>query len=157
MPMFFPRHVASSLCCKACTEVAPINISPELTWSMPVMTFIKVDFPLPDLPMMATNSPSRISRLMFLRAMNAPDAVSYVLHMSFNTINGLTIVCIGIFFPYGLIGALPAGYCAKLRLKLFNSCGVSVVCQCMALLATLCFQGRTETIQKQIWRKKAPI
>ena len=46
--------------------------SPEVGRSMPVMTLISVDLPLPDLPMMETKAPDSTCRSMPLSAVNVP-------------------------------------------------------------------------------------
>jgi hypothetical protein len=47
--------------------------------SIPVNRLISVVFPLPDLPMMATNSPGVISRLTSRNATMGPAALAYCL------------------------------------------------------------------------------
>src|SRR3979411_2179396 len=45
--------------------------------ALPVRRLMSVVFPLPDLPMMATNSPSAISRLTSRNATTGPPALAY--------------------------------------------------------------------------------
>ena len=62
-PMVLPRQIASWFSLSLCTGVPSMTTSPEVGRSMPVIMLMSVDLPLPDLPIMPTNSPSPTSRL----------------------------------------------------------------------------------------------
>ena len=55
---------------------------------MPVIMLIRVDFPLPDLPMMLVNSPRSKPRVIFLSAVNSPAGDLKVLTTFFSSMNG---------------------------------------------------------------------
>ena len=63
---------------------------PDEGRSIPPIILSKVDLPLPDLPMMLTNSPADISRLMFFSAENDPAGVWKVFDTSCREITGLS-------------------------------------------------------------------
>ncbi len=57
--------------------VSPTRTEPDEGRSIPPNIFRSVDLPLPDLPVIATNSPVRISRLISRTAVNGPADVLY--------------------------------------------------------------------------------
>lgn len=65
-PTFFPRNSASSLSENLLVSIPSRKYVPPLGLSRRPMIFIRVDFPLPDGPMIATNSPSLMVRLISL-------------------------------------------------------------------------------------------
>ncbi len=67
----------------------PITISPLVGRSMPVSILIKVDFPLPGLPMTATNSPRWTRTSILLRAFTGPVGVEYAFRRSRTEIKAL--------------------------------------------------------------------
>src|SRR5690242_15393092 len=55
--------------------------------------FISVDFPEPDVPMIATNSPRSIVRLTLRSACTRTAPVSYTFSMPVNSITGVVMAC----------------------------------------------------------------
>ena len=85
-PTFLPRHLATLF------SLIPVNrspatwTSPEVGRSMPVTMLMRVLFPLPDGPTIATNSPPWICRSTPRSAVNGP---AFVLK-TFSTFSSLT-------------------------------------------------------------------
>ena len=67
--------------------VGAMNTSPDVGRSIPEIMFMRVDLPLPDLPIIATNSPRSTLSMMLSRAVNGPAAVSNTLVTLRSSIN----------------------------------------------------------------------
>ena len=74
-PTLRPRHSASLPSLSVWMAVSPTRISPEVGRSMPVIMLTRVDLPLPDLPITATNSPQSTSRSIPFSAVKSPAAL----------------------------------------------------------------------------------
>ena len=74
-PMWRPRHSAIWPSVRPWTGLPATKTWPVLGRSMPVIMLTRVDLPLPDLPMTATNSPGLTRRSTPLSAVNGPAAV----------------------------------------------------------------------------------
>ena len=85
-PTFLLRHFASWSWSILWIVVSPIHISPDVGLSIPLNILRMVDFPLPDLPIMATNSPGFTCKLTSRRAWNVPPTPSWVLVTPVNLI-----------------------------------------------------------------------
>src|SRR5215207_56443 len=72
-----------------------MTMRPWVGWSMPVIMFSSLDFPLPDLPTSETNWPRSIVRSMPLRTVTSPAAFLNVLMMPCMSImaSGVDIAC----------------------------------------------------------------
>src|SRR5215207_3083785 len=75
-PRLRPRQAAIWPSLSVWTGTAPTITSPDVGRSMPVTMLIRVDLPLPDLPMIATNWPRSICRSTRLSARKLPAALS---------------------------------------------------------------------------------
>ena len=64
MPTFKPRHTDNSSSFNRCNALPLTIISPSHGLSIPVNKFNKVDLPLPDGPVITTNSPVLIVKEM---------------------------------------------------------------------------------------------
>ena len=89
MPRVRPRHSAILPWLMRWISASPTRTEPAVGWSMPVIMLIKVDLPLPDLPMMLVNSPCSKVRLMPFRAWKSPAVVLKVLTTSRSSIRGI--------------------------------------------------------------------
>ncbi len=77
-PIFFPRNSASSLSVSFAVSWSSRKYVPVVGRSRSQMIFMRVDLPLPEGHMMATNSPDSIVRLTFLSTRTSSIHVAYV-------------------------------------------------------------------------------
>jgi hypothetical protein len=94
MPRLRPRHAASRLSLSLSTRVSPTYTSPSLGRSMPVSMLIRVDLPLPDLPMMPTNSPASNSASIPFKIVTSPVPALKRLTMWLNRISDVAGECV---------------------------------------------------------------
>lgn len=84
-PIFFPRNSASSSSVSFFVFTPSSRYSPLVGLSSSPIVFISVDFPLPEGPMMATNSPSLIVRLIHFNIRRVSPPIWYSRMMFFRT------------------------------------------------------------------------
>ncbi len=75
-PMVRPRQTAICSSLRVCTAVLSTSTWPEVGRSMPVITLISVDLPLPDFPTMDMNLPASTCKSMPLSAVKLPASLS---------------------------------------------------------------------------------
>jgi hypothetical protein len=81
-PTRLRRSLVSALSLSPDSSVPPIRTEPEVTLSRPARQCMSVDFPEPDGPMIAVNSPAAKATVTPLRARTAVSPDPYTLTMS---------------------------------------------------------------------------